>query len=195
MTSDLRIGVIGAGATGRAIAATFARAGATVAIFDPEPDGLAVVPYRVALELDAIGADPAAATNVVPVTTVAAAAAADVVFEAAPEELEPKRRLCAQLALLAPAEAILATVTTTLTVTEVAAISVRPERLVGTHWWESTMGEGLVEVVEGDETDPAVAELLTEMLEAAGRPTFRTGPASLSLGAASAAHRREPCTD
>jgi 3-hydroxyacyl-CoA dehydrogenase len=71
----------------------------------------------VALELDAIGADPAAARSVFPVDTVLATAQADLVFEAAPEDLATKRGLCATLGLLAPA-AIVATVTERLSAAE-----------------------------------------------------------------------------
>ena len=174
--SGERIGVVGAGATGRAIAAAFARAGARVAVFDPDPDGLAVVSYRVALDLDAIGADPAAAANLIPVDTVAAAATADLVFEAAPEEPGLKRRLCAQLGLLARAEAIVVSVSKSLGLAEVVADSPRPGRLLAIHWWEANAGEGLVEVIEGEETEPAAAERLIRLLEATGKTTIRLGP-------------------
>jgi 3-hydroxyacyl-CoA dehydrogenase len=170
--SQLRVGVIGAGRTGRGIAAAFARAGARVAVFDPDPDPLSVVSLRVALELDALGADPAAARTVFPVDTVLAAAQADLVFEAAPEDLRTKRGLCATLGLLAPT-AIVATVTERLTVEEIATATARPGRLLGTHWWDSVAGTGPVEVVSAPRTDPAVAERLEALLEGAGKSVVR----------------------
>lgn len=170
--SQLRVGVVGAGATGRGIAAAFARAGARVAVFDPDPDPLSVVSYRVALELDALGADPAAARSVFPVDTVLATAQADIVFEAAPEDLATKRGICATLGLLAP-KAIVATVTERLTVAEVATATPRPGNLLGTHWWDSVAGSGPVEVVSASATEPAVAERMEALLEEAGKSVVR----------------------
>jgi 3-hydroxybutyryl-CoA dehydrogenase len=171
--SQLRVGVIGAGRTGRGIAAAFARAGACVAVFDPDPDPLSVVSLRVALELEALGADPAAARAVFPVDMVrSAAAGADLVFEAAPEDLRTKRGLCATLGLLAPT-AIVATATERLPVAEIATATARPGRLLGTHWWDSVAGTGPVEVVAAPRTDPAVAERLEALLEEAGKSVVR----------------------
>lgn len=170
MTGRMRVGVVGAGATGRGIAVAFARAGAGVAVFDPDPDPLSVVSYRVALELAALGADPALARSVFPVDTVSAAAQADLIFEAAPEDLATKRGLCATLALLAPAEAVVATVTEKLTVAEVATASPRRGRLLGTHWRDSIGGTGLVEVVATEASEPAAVRRLIDAIEGAGKP-------------------------
>jgi 3-hydroxyacyl-CoA dehydrogenase len=162
MSARFRVGVIGAGAAGRRLAGAFARAGATVAVYDPEPDRLSVVPYRIALELDAIGADPAAADRVVPVATLAAAACAELVLEAAPEELALKRMLCAQLGLRAPAAAVVATVTSTLGVAEIAVASPRPDRFLGIDL-SPPPAEAAV-LIPAEMTDPAAVDRVAGLL-------------------------------
>jgi 3-hydroxyacyl-CoA dehydrogenase len=179
MSGRPRVGVVGAGAVGREIAGAFARTGAAVAIYDPDPDRLSVVPYRIALELDAIAADPAAADNVVPVASLAAVATAELIFEAAPEEPALKRMLCATLGMRAPSAAILATATTTLSVAEIAAASPRPDRFLGLHW--PPPGAEPVELIAAEMTDPAVVDRLVELLTVAGQTVTR--PAGALAGA------------
>ncbi len=180
MSGRPRVGVVGAGAAGRAIAGAFARSGAAVATYDPDPDRLSVVPYRIALELEAIGADPAAADNVVPVASLAAVATAELIFEAAPEDRALKRMLCTQLGLLGPPAAILAAVTTTLPVAEIAVASTRPDRFLGLRWRPLPGTEHVaiepIEVVATEMTDPAVVDRVAELLTAVGRPVVRVGP-------------------
>lgn len=184
MSGRLRVGVVGAGKVGREIAGAFARAGAAVAVYDPDPDRLSVVPYRIALELDAIGADPAAADSVVPVASLAAVATAELIFEAAPEELGLKRMLCTQLGLLAPPASFLATVTRNLPVAEIAVASPRPDRFLGLRWSPP-------EIVPAEMTDPAAADRLAELLAQSLGWMTNVSPARQS-GVSSTSAKRQP---
>ncbi|MEV7779834.1 3-hydroxybutyryl-CoA dehydrogenase [Kitasatospora sp. NPDC088351] len=87
-----------------------------------------------------------------------AAAAADLVIEEVPEQLELKRELFAALDRICPAETVLATGTTALSVTRIAAATTRPERVLGLHFFNPVHTMKLVEVVRTVLTAPQVAE-------------------------------------
>ena len=96
-------------------------------------------------------------------------AGCDIVIEAIVEQLEPKRQLFAALdAILAPG-AILATNTSALSVTEIAAATTRPDRVVGLHFFNPAPVLPLVEVVRGQLTDEAVAEQVYAFAQAIGK--------------------------
>ncbi len=165
-----RIAVIGAGLMGHGIAQVFALAGHPVAVHDPSPEVLGSVPARVGANLEALGQDPGALERLRLHPTLAAAVeGADWVFEAAPERLALKQELFAQLEACAPAAAVLATNTSVMPVGEISARVGRPERVVGTHWWNPPHLVPLVEVVRAERTDPAVAERTLALLAAAGK--------------------------
>ncbi len=96
-------------------------------------------------------------------------AGCDIVIEAIVEQLEPKRQLFAALdAILAPG-AILATNTSALSVTEIAAATTRPDRVVGLHFFNPAPVLPLVEVVRGQLTDEAVAQQVYAFAKAIGK--------------------------
>jgi 3-hydroxybutyryl-CoA dehydrogenase len=90
-------------------------------------------------------------------TDLAGLAGSDLVIEAIVEELEPKRALFAQLSALLP-DAILATNTSALSVTEIADGAVRPDRVVGLHFFNPAPVLPLVEVVRTELVDEGVYE-------------------------------------
>ncbi len=91
-------------------------------------------------------------------TDLEAFAKCDLVIEAIVEELEPKRALFAELDRLCRPDAILATNTSALSVTEIAAATTRPERVVGMHFFNPAPLMPLVEIVQAELTsDAAVA--------------------------------------
>jgi len=148
-----RAAVIGAGLMGHGIAQVLAAAGVAVSISDPEPEALASVPQRVAANLEALDADPSAATRITLADSLAGAVAqADWVFEAAPEKLELKQELFRQLDAAAPKTAILATNTSVMSVAEIASKATHRERILGTHWWNPPFLIPLVEVVQAPDT-------------------------------------------
>src|SRR5205085_1877407 len=87
-----------------------------------------------------------------------AARDAELVIEAAPENLELKRSIFASLDELAPADAILATNTSVIPIREIAAHAKRRERVLGTHWWNPPYLIPLVEVVQAPDTSPMVVQ-------------------------------------
>ena len=96
-------------------------------------------------------------------------AGCDIVIEAIVEQLEPKRQLFAALdALLAP-HAILATNTSALSVTEIAAATKRADRVVGLHFFNPAPVLPLVEVVRGQLTDEAIAQQVYAFAKAIGK--------------------------
>jgi 3-hydroxybutyryl-CoA dehydrogenase len=170
MLADLKIGIVGGGLMGHGIAQVLAGKGATVTVHDPDPATLESVPQRIAANLNALGGDESIAQRVRLARTLEDAVNdADVVFEAAPERMELKQQIFEQLDRSAPPQAILATNTSVMRVTEIAAKTQHPERVVGTHWWNPPYLVPLVEVVQGERTDPDVVARTIALLEEAGK--------------------------
>jgi 3-hydroxybutyryl-CoA dehydrogenase len=94
------------------------------------------------------------------------AVGADLVIEAAPEDLELKRSIFGVLDVSAPAHAVLATNTSQLSVTALAAGTTRPERVVGMHWFNPPERMRLIEVVRAITTSEPTIELVRGVAEA-----------------------------
>ncbi|MEE9245717.1 MAG: 3-hydroxyacyl-CoA dehydrogenase family protein [Gemmatimonadota bacterium] len=173
-----KIGVVGAGAMGHGIAQVAAMAGYQVELFDIDAAALKRALAAVRSNLDA-GVergvvDPStreAALAALSTTTVleAAASGADLVIEAAPEQLELKRELFAQLDALSPPHAILATNTSSLSVTKIAAATERPGRVVGMHFFNPVHIMKLLEIVQGEETEERAVEIARAIGVAMGK--------------------------
>jgi 3-hydroxybutyryl-CoA dehydrogenase len=166
----MNVAVVGAGLMGHGIAQVLATRGVAITLHDPEREALASAPGRVAANLEALGLDAAVAQRIrLEPDLASAVGAADVIFEAAPEDLALKQELFARLDELAPAESILATNTSVMRVTEIAARATRPERIVGTHWWNPPYLVPLVEVVQGEHTRAAVVDRVSALLIRLGK--------------------------
>lgn len=100
-------------------------------------------------------------------------AGCDLVIEAVPEDLALKQDLFAQLDALLDPRAILATNTSSLSVTAVAASTRHPERVVGLHFFNPVPLMALVEVISGHRTDPDVADRTLRYAEALGKVAVR----------------------
>ncbi|MEX0626690.1 MAG: 3-hydroxyacyl-CoA dehydrogenase NAD-binding domain-containing protein, partial [Chloroflexota bacterium] len=100
----------------------------------------------------------AALTRIAPAATLQALAAADLVIEAIPEELELKRDAFRRLDAAAGAATILASNTSSLSISAIAAATSRPERVIGMHFFNPVPLMALVEVIAGKRTAPEVAE-------------------------------------
>jgi 3-hydroxybutyryl-CoA dehydrogenase len=163
-----RAAVIGGGLMGHGIAQVLALGGLDVVVHDPVPEALAAVPARIAANLDALSITADIRVELEP-DLETAAADADWVFEAAPENLELKQELFERLDAAAPADAVLATNTSVMRVGDVAARARRRGRIVGTHWWNPPFLVPLVEVVQARETEPATIERTISLLHALGK--------------------------
>ncbi len=168
--ADLRLGVIGAGAMGRGIAQVAAAAGIEVLLADARPSAAEEARAFIARMLDRavekgrMDANAAAAAKgrvrLVDAGDPAAFAACHAVVEAIVEDLDAKRRLFADLEAHVAADCVLATNTSSLSVTAIAAACRRPERVAGFHFFNPVPLMKLVEVVAGERTDPAATAAL-----------------------------------
>ena len=169
MTKNRDIAVIGAGLMGHGIALTFARAGYHVHITDPTAEAIASVKDRVAESLRLMGVDQLERDWVLgkirpTVDLPTAVAGAKVVFEAAPEKLELKQSIFAQLEKNAPDDAILASNTSVIQISKIMKGLQTRQRAVGTHWWNPPHMIPLVEVVKTEWTDPDIAHSIYDLL-------------------------------
>lgn len=161
-----RIGVLGAGTMGTGIAQLAAEAGIEVIVHDPiegaydhaldRTAGFLTRKVEKAQLSDA--SREAALARIAPAGTVEALAAADLVIEAIPEELELKRDAFRRLDAAAAARTILASNTSSLSIGAIAAATSRPERVVGMHFFNPVPLMALVEVIAGPGTNPEIAE-------------------------------------
>jgi 3-hydroxybutyryl-CoA dehydrogenase len=165
-----RIGVVGLGTMGSGIAQVCAQAGLDVVGVDVAPGAAERARERIAgylgrgVEKGRIGAEERAAAlaRLTLGDALDALAGCDAVIEAIVEELAAKQELFARLDALVAPDALLATNTSALSVTEIASASPRPERVVGMHFFNPAPVLPLVEVVRGarsgaDAVEQAVA--------------------------------------
>lgn len=109
------------------------------------------------------------------VSELAGLAPASVVIEAAPEKLELKQDLFRQLEAIVAPESILATNTSTLSVTAIAAATERPERVAGMHFFNPAPVLPLVEVVRAARSSQATVDALMQLAQALGKTPVVTG--------------------
>jgi 3-hydroxybutyryl-CoA dehydrogenase len=169
--------VVGAGIMGAGIAQVAAAAGHRVLLFDAR-DGAAVqAKERLAATLEALvgkgklAADAARATlaRIEPVDSLDAARDARLVIEAIVEDAEVKRALFRQLEAIAGPDCVLASNTSSISITLLANGLAHPGRLVGMHFFNPVPLMKLVEVVSGLHTEPAVAAAIFELAATWGK--------------------------
>lgn len=178
MNDNRQIAVIGAGLMGHGIALVFARAGHRVTITDPVEAARADVVQRISDSLTALGGKSegiAQALQKIEVveSTASAVKEAEIVFEAAPEKLELKRKIFAEIEAHAPDTCILASNTSVMPITKIMSELRFKNRALGTHWWNPPHMIPLVEVVSTEWTDDAVADDMMALLEGAGKTPVR----------------------
>ena len=173
--------VVGAGIMGIGVAQTAAQAGHAVFLFDMRPSAAQEAHTRLAETLEALvvkGKLTAAVAQetlarIRPVAALEQATSARLAVEAIVERLEAKQDLFQQLESMLPNDAILATNTSSISVTAIGKGMKHPERLVGMHFFNPVPVMRLVEVVTGLQTSPAVAEGIFELSQAWGKvPVF-----------------------
>ncbi len=165
-----KIAVIGAGLMGHGIAQVFAVNGHEVAIHDPFPEVLARVPERVRANLRSLELDESCVGKIYLCGTLdAAVEKADIVFEAAPENLALKQDIFAKLATATQSNCILASNTSVIPIQEIAAKAEDPGRILGTHWWNPPYLIPLVEVIQTPATKAVYIEKCIDLLRRAGK--------------------------
>lgn len=165
LAADAMVGVVGAGVMGAGIAQVAAAAGHPVQLYDVAPGAAGAAIGRIDAALAARvekGRISAAdkdrlIRSIQPVARSAELAPCALVVEAAVEDLAVKRDLFAELEAVVGADAILASNTSSLSITAIGRDLERPGRLVGMHFFNPPPLMALVEVVSGLATEPAVA--------------------------------------
>jgi 3-hydroxybutyryl-CoA dehydrogenase len=171
------VAVLGAGTMGNGIAHVFARAGYGVILRDVEERFLQRGMETIGKNLDreikkgklAEAEKPAVLGRLKPVTDMAAIAAADFVVEAVPEKLEIKRGVLTEADRLLRPEVILASNTSSMSVTTLAAMTKRPERFVGMHFMNPVPMMVLVEVIRALQTGDPAFETTMELAKKLGK--------------------------
>ena len=102
-------------------------------------------------------------------TSIDDAKDADIIIEAAVENMEIKQSIFKQLDVIAPAHAILATNTSSLPITEIAAVTNRPEQVIGMHFMNPVPVMQLVEIIRGLATADEVYEAVATMTKHIGK--------------------------
>lgn len=161
------VAVIGTGLLGRGIAEVVARAGFPVTLHDTNAIALAQACEAVR------GAVPTAATRVRAQTVLEQAARdAEIVIEAIVEDLLVKRQMFARLDAANP-DAILMSNSSVLPITQIAMLTTRPERAVGTHWWNPPQLIPVVEVIRGRRTAEEIMQRTVDFLATLGKTPVR----------------------
>ncbi|MDS0258366.1 3-hydroxyacyl-CoA dehydrogenase NAD-binding domain-containing protein [Haloarcula sp. S1CR25-12] len=174
------VGVVGAGQMGAGIAQVAAVAGYRVVLRDVDErlvaDGFESIEESLARVVDRGDLDRAAADEVrdriTGTTKLDALADAEVVVEAVTEDLDVKQSVFADLAATCDPETVLATNTSTLSITGIASVVDRPERVVGLHFMNPVPVMAGVEVVVGEHTSAETVGLAHEFAAALGKETW-----------------------
>ncbi len=164
------VGIVGTGAMGRGIAQIAAQAGSTVQLMDAQTGAAAKAREAICNQWDRLvekgRLDAALAAGhkdrLLLASTLADLAGCDLVVEAIVERLDVKQALFAELEALLPTHTALASNTSSLSVTAIAAALKHPERLAGFHFFNPVPLMKVVEVIAGLKTSPAVCEGLSQ---------------------------------
>ena len=193
-----RVSVIGAGTMGTGIAQVAARAGYKTALFDVAPGAAQKSLERIsdslgrAVEKGRCTAQERedALSRLSAAGDLEQAAQADLIIEAAPEDLALKKDLFSKLSKSARADAILASNTSSLPITAIASAASHPERVVGLHFFNPVPAMKLLEIVQGERTHPLVvaaaravgARMGKEVVVVRDAPGFATSRLGIALG-------------
>ena len=178
-----KVGVVGLGTMGAGIAEVLARSGLQVVGVEHDEQGLdrgrghlATSTAR-AVAKGKLTEDEVAELlgRISTGTDLSALRDCELVIEAIPERMELKQALFAQLDALLGQDAVLATNTSALSVTELATGTGRPSRVVGLHWFNPAPVMGLVEVVRTVVTDPSVVEDVQGLVAKVGKTGATAG--------------------
>ena len=171
------VGVVGAGTMGNGIAQTFASYGTNVRLIDVDAGaldrGLSAIEKSLARlvkkEKLSEAEARAAIKRVQPSTRLADAGDAPLVIEAIVERADAKQRVFAELDAATPPETILATNTSSISITAIAAATRRADRVIGMHFMNPVPLMSLVEVIRGQETSDATTARVMACSQAIGK--------------------------
>lgn len=168
------ISVVGSGTMGNGIAHVFAQNGFQVAMIDVNPDALSKALQTIEKNLERqiskgsidVGAKETTLSNIKTFTNMQEGVAqADLVIEAATENADTKLSIFKQLDELSPASAILATNTSSISITKIASVTKKPEKVIGMHFMNPVPVMKLVEIITGYATSREVTRQVMEISE------------------------------
>ncbi|MBV8281376.1 MAG: 3-hydroxyacyl-CoA dehydrogenase [Candidatus Eremiobacteraeota bacterium] len=174
-----RVAVIGAGTMGNGIAHSLAVGGFEVTLVDAAREGLARGVATIEANLQAgvqrgkLTADDARAARerITASTQSSVAAGAQLVIEAVPEDLGLKHTVLRELEEVCTADAVFATNTSALSITEIAAAIKSPSRVIGMHYFNPAHIMRLVEIVRGLETSQTAVDAAIDVATRSGKET------------------------
>ncbi|CAN5905176.1 3-hydroxyacyl-CoA dehydrogenase NAD-binding domain-containing protein [soil metagenome] len=172
-----RVAVVGAGTMGNGIVHVFAQHGYEVTMIDVRPDALEGARATIAANMErqikkgllAEGERDAALERIRPATELGGAEEAELVVEAATEHRDLKFRIFRELDAIAPASAILASNTSSISITEIAAQTHRPDRVIGMHFMNPVPVMKLVEIIRGLATSEETTRSVVQLAEGLGK--------------------------
>ncbi|EKY26482.1 3-hydroxybutyryl-CoA dehydrogenase [Brevundimonas diminuta 470-4] len=179
MTTIRTVAVIGAGQMGSGIAQVVAAGGYEVKLYDIASDRVtlalgeiaASLARRASRGLSTEAEAQAALQRITAVATLAEAAKADLVIEAASEEEAVKKGVFAELTPLLGPDTLLASNTSSISITRLASVTDRPERFIGLHFMKPAPTMKLVELVRGIATSASTFETAVAFAESLGKTT------------------------
>lgn len=178
MSKNKKVVVVGAGIMGPGIALVCAQAGHHTSILRRRPELLQQTIEAIKSNLQMlidnglISSQEASETlkRIEAKTDLAEAVKeADFVIEAIPEDMVAKKSLFKELDRLCSSQTILASNTSSFSITEIASVTNRPDRVVGTHWWNPPHLMPLVEIVKGKQTSEETVRIAKEFVSGLGK--------------------------
>jgi len=173
-----QIAVIGSGTMGNGIAHVFAQTGYSVNLIDIQQTALDKAMATIGKNMDRqiskgllSEEDKAAALGRISCHTdlKSGVGSADLVVEAATENTNIKLQIFRDIDAAAPAHCILASNTSSISITQIASVTRRPEKVIGMHFMNPVPVMKLVEIIEGFKTDQAVTESIIELSKSLGK--------------------------
>lgn len=171
---SIRIGIVGAGTMGSGIALVALLADMQVTLYDVSPQVLDRAREYIATHLTRKNKQSNSA-NLLLTNRLEDFSGSGIVIEAIPENLELKQGLFRQLDTICPPPAILATNTSTLSVTAIAAATEHPQRVAGMHFFNPAPVMPLIEVVHGAQTAPETTRTLLTLTEKLNKTPVTVG--------------------
>jgi enoyl-CoA hydratase/3-hydroxyacyl-CoA dehydrogenase len=173
-----KVAVVGSGAMGHGIAQLLAMTGCEVTMIDISDEFLQKGMEKIKWSLDKFvekkrirreDADAALARISTTTNYEQAGKNIDLAIEAAPENMELKKKVFATLDSVAPSNAILASNTSTLSITEMGKATKRPDKVAGMHFFNPPQLMALVEVIKGESTSQETVNTLVELAKKLGK--------------------------
>ena len=180
-SQDFTLGIVGAGLMGGGIAQVAAQAGIRTLLFDAEAGAAIKAKQNIAAMLQKLAAKGKFTTDAAaqaidclqPVESLDALRTCDVIIEAIIENLAIKQEIFRKLEAIAPGNCVLATNTSSLSVTAIAATCMKPGRIAGFHFFSPVPLMKIVEVIDGIRSAPQTGETLVALARRMGHTPVR----------------------